>query len=307
MPVTSRPYVDHDDLNRIQHATSQWIAAAGLCGYLHPADIALRLFNGMRRYAPQQIIRLWEHADGELLGWAMIYPRWDSYEVLVHPQHRAGELAREILIWAENETWRWLRQEGRANPAITLNVYEDDEARITLLRQLGYQHAGVHSTIAQRSLREPIPEASLAAGFSVRPLRGTQEVEKLVEAQNAAFGWNWQAQDMQRVLTAPGNSPERELVVMTPEGRAAAFCYLLLDAHSKLGMFEDVGTHPDFRRRGLGSAMLYAGMKLMYDAGMGSALVPYHVSADAGKGLYDAVGFQPLYGIADYSKAAPTD
>src|SRR5690348_15227212 len=113
MPIASRAYATADDLYKIQTATARWIAEAGFCGSLHIDDIALRLFNGMRRYPPQEIVRLWESDEGILLGWAMIYPRWDSYEALLHPAHRETKLALEILDWTEAETRRWMQQEGR--------------------------------------------------------------------------------------------------------------------------------------------------------------------------------------------------
>jgi mycothiol synthase len=109
------------------------------------------------------------------------------------------------------------------------------------------------------------------------------------------------------VMQSPAFQFEQQLVVVAPDGRFAAFCYLMLDVKNKIGMFEDVGTHPAFQRRGLGRALLLHGLGRMAARGMQTAFVPYVLRLDAAPALYASVGFQVRYRHFLYTKNSPTN
>jgi GNAT superfamily N-acetyltransferase len=79
-----------------------------------------------------------------------------------------------------------------------------------------------------------------------------------------------------------------------------------LDEANQTAEFEPVGTHPGYRRPGLGTAMLRHGMHLARDAGATHMTVacygaPGHPGA---RGLYYGVGFRPFTRDAPLIKAA---
>jgi GNAT superfamily N-acetyltransferase len=87
----------------------------------------------------------------------------------------------------------------------------------------------------------------------------------------------------------------------------AASTIMWLDEVNKTAQFEPVGTHPGYRRLGLGTAMLLHGMHLAREAGATHMTVvclgaPGHPRA---RGLYYGVGFRqftrdaPLIKLAD--------
>src|SRR5207249_11786340 len=57
------------------------------------------------------------------------------------------------------------------------------------------------------------------------------------------------------------------VLVEAPDGTMAASTIMWLDEVNKTAEFEPVGTHPGYRRRGLGRAMLLHGMHLARAAG----------------------------------------
>ncbi len=304
MSITSRPYTSIDDLHKIQSATADWITVAGFSGYLHFGDISLRLFNGMRAYQPPDIIRLWENEHGKLLAWAIVYPSWDSFDVLTDPNLRGNGLEAEALDWAESELQGWFRKENRLYTPIILEITRGHNSRIKLLETRGYSHSEEKGSelISERSLDDPIPTPILPGGFRVREFRDGHEAANLVEVMNAAFGWSWTADEYVRVVRSPAYHTGYKLVIEAAYGRFVAFCFVMLDTVNALGMFEDVGTHPDFRRLGLGRALLYAGMHRMKEAGMKSVLVPHIASVIPAVRLYESVGFRPKYWIDHYVK-----
>jgi GNAT superfamily N-acetyltransferase len=255
----------------------------------------------MRPYQPSEIVRLWEDADDNLLGWVFVYPPWCSFDALLHPAHRGGDLEGDLLDWGEQETAGWMRREGHEDRPIRLEVFEGDTIRLALLKQRGYARVEPDIVIGVRSLNEPIPDATLPDGFSIRLIEDAREADKLVEAMNASFGWSWTAEEFRQVMQSPGYPVQ--LVVVAPDGRFASFCYLMLDAVNKIGMFEDVGTHPDFQRKGLGRALLYEGMKRMKVSGMDTPFVPHLASDEAPSRLYTSVGFNVQYTVYHYARA----
>jgi GNAT superfamily N-acetyltransferase len=96
------------------------------------------------------------------------------------------------------------------------------------------------------------------------------------------------------------------VLVEAPDGTMAASTIMWLDEANRTAEFEPVGTHPDYRRRGLGTAMLLHGMRLARQAGATRMTVaclgaPGHPSA---RGLYYGVGFRELTRDAPVIKPA---
>ena len=315
LTISSRSYQSEADLHKIQTAVAEWIALAGFSGYLNPSDIGLRLCNGNRKYDHREIVRLWEAADGQIVGCGMVYPAWSSYEVLLHPAYRQPALEIEMLDWAEREIIRQMQQLGRDTQTIERHVFEGDTARITLLHQRGYRRGEHSETISVRRLDEPFPQPQLPDGFSIRSVAGEQDADKLVALINDSFGLHWTSDAYLKVMGSPGYKGLTEMVVISPNGRFAASCILLPDARNRTVMFENVGTHPEFRQMGLAKALLYAGMQHMQARDFTKAMVPHGTpdttnpsnltfTVDAATALYASAGFLPTYKIYLYTMSA---
>jgi GNAT superfamily N-acetyltransferase len=96
------------------------------------------------------------------------------------------------------------------------------------------------------------------------------------------------------------------VLVKAPDGTMAASTIMWLDEANKTAEFEPVGTHPGYRRLGLGTAMLLHGMHLAREAGATHMTVaclgaPGHPRA---RGLYYGVGFRQFTRDAPLIKPA---
>ena len=90
------------------------------------------------------------------------------------------------------------------------------------------------------------------------------------------------------------------MMVVAPDGRCAAFCLFWLDPVNQVGLFEPVGTHPDFQRQGLGKALLLESLRQMKERGMESAIVLTNEGNTAAIRLYESVGFQATNKMLDF-------
>jgi GNAT superfamily N-acetyltransferase len=86
------------------------------------------------------------------------------------------------------------------------------------------------------------------------------------------------------------------VLVEAPDGTMAASTIMWLDEANRTAEFEPVGTHPGYRRRGLGMAMLRHAMSLARAAGARHMTVAClgAPGRPAARGLYYGVGFRPL-------------
>jgi GNAT superfamily N-acetyltransferase len=114
------------------------------------------------------------------------------------------------------------------------------------------------------------------------------------------------AEGYEGVRRTPAYRGDLHVLVEAPDGTMAASTIMWLDEANKTAEFEPVGTHPHYRRRRLGRAMLLHGMHLAREAGANHMTVaclgaPGHPSA---RGLYYSVGFREFTRDAPLIKTA---
>ncbi|WP_329045969.1 GNAT family N-acetyltransferase [Amycolatopsis sp. NBC_01488] len=248
--------------------------------------------------------RLW-FSGGELVawGWAQLPRRvrrtdgsvkdiTSAYLAhQVHPEHAglvdeviawfdaaAGDIERTVLPCAGDEfaLKRWAAHGYQTDPAA-----------------LGDQ--GSWTQLNERDLVD-VEEPVLPKGFRFRTAAEAGP-EAAVEAHVAAWApTSYTASSYEGVRQTPAYRGDLHLLVEAPDGTMAASAILWLDEVNESVEFEPVGTHPGYRRLGLGHAMLLHGLHRARDAGARHATVaclgaPGHPHA---RGLYYGVGFREL-------------
>ncbi len=305
----TRGYRGAGDLHSIQHALAHWISQ-GAVSHLHPGDIPHRLYNGFRgQYSLEDNVRIWgAGSDQTVRAFAIVYPDWEGYDALVEPSFFDSELEFEVERWAYRQAAEWMEKRGQTDRLPGTDVALEDTRRCRFLEQLGYQGEEQVNVVTSRSLHDPnLPaEPMLPAGFFLRPCEGEKEAAALAEVHASAFDSDW-SEELYRdqVMRQPGYSAEREIVIVSPEGQLCAFTIFWLDHINRTGLFEPVGVHQDFQRRGFGRALMISTMKIMRDLhGMARAQVAHEFSNAAPAGLYASLGFIPTLNVWDYRKAA---
>jgi ribosomal protein S18 acetylase RimI-like enzyme len=95
------------------------------------------------------------------------------------------------------------------------------------------------------------------------------------------------------MMSVPQYEPEMDLVAIAPNGELAAFCVCGFDdAEKQVGYTDPIGTHPDYRRIGLGKAIVSSGMQMLKTRN--AKVVELGTSSDnlAMQGLAEALGFE---------------
>lgn len=246
--------------------------------------------------------RLWFSADDLVAwGWASLPHRvrrsdgsvrdvtgaYLAYQV--HPDHR--ELIDAVVDWYDGVTVGLERTViAQAADAFALrrwaaHGYAADPA------SLG--DTGDWTQLNRRDLTDVEPPV-LPDGFRFRT---ADEVGPRAAVRAHVDAWapsTYTAASYEGVRRTPPYRGDLHVLVEAPDGTMAASTIMWLDEVNRTAEFEPVGTHPAYRRRGLGRAMLLHGMHLARAAGATHVTVaclgaPGHPAA---RGLYYSVGFR---------------
>jgi ribosomal protein S18 acetylase RimI-like enzyme len=166
------------------------------------------------------------------------------------------------------------RQRGQA--AIELSAWDDDRQLLAALAARGYEPSGTYGHELVRELVDEPSAPRLPTGFSMRWLEPELD-DAYVELHRAA--WSTRApSDYDRQMHASVTSMpdfERELVpiVAAPDGTLAAYCIAWLDPRTQTVEIEPLGTHPEYRRLGLGRAIVQEVLRRSAARGAKSVMV----------------------------------
>jgi GNAT superfamily N-acetyltransferase len=299
--ITARNYTDHD-LPRLQTTLASWIQEAGDCGYCHAQEITRRIYTPMADSLPvAETVQVWEDDSG-IIGIALNLRFDNAFEVYTSPAYR-GTAAERIMLGSATETTRRLmRQVGREATSVIIDVWDCDTTRQQLLGAIDFAQYRIWGHLTERSLAEPIPPPRLADGFTLRAAT-MSDAEQLAAVRNASFGTDFKPQDYRDgVMHKPGYDPAREIVVVAPDGRFAAFTMIWLDSVNKVGLFEPVGTHQEFRRKGLARGLMLHALYEMQRLSMTTATVGYDATNAPAAALYQSLGFNHQYTTLGYKR-----
>ena len=292
-PLTGKPYDDNTDLEAMIALLTRTRPTAQIADFPGIYDLQ----ELMPQPEIQAGMRLWYGSNGSLHAFAIVHTLYRNIYFEIAPEIWDDAIAQELFAWG---TACIQKAYADAAAPITLDTScrENDVKRLSLLQQNGFVPDRVCSLNLARSLRVPISEPTLPAGFSIRPVAGEDEVEALVALHRAAFGTdNMTVAERLAMMRAPEYDRELDLIAVAPDGRCAAFCVGSISAaensHSsqKTGFTDPVGTHPDFQRRGLARALLLTGMRLLQERGMETAVLGTSSENIAMQKTAESVGF----------------
>ncbi|MEZ0115830.1 ribosomal protein S18 acetylase RimI-like enzyme [Catenulispora sp. EB89] len=252
----------------------------------------------------------------ELVAWVWAaLPRWvrssdgsvrkvedASVTFQVHPDH--AELVDKVIGWFADVA-----------PDVDRRVVMTDTDKDMVARwaEFGYRPdsaaAGEWTRLNERGLGErdsgerdlgerrldDLAKPILPEGYRFRT---AAEVPAAAVARAHLDAWHpstYSVEAYQGVRTAAGYREDLHFLVEAPDGTMAASTIVWLDEANRTAEFEPVGTHPRFRRRGLGRALLLHGMGAARDAGAGQMTVAcLGAPGNAALRLYEGLGFRAI-------------
>jgi mycothiol synthase len=263
-------------------------------------------------------IRLWEDAEGKLIGFAQLSVS-EPGEVIdgwlwfrVHPDARGGDVEAAAIAWGEV---RMREVSAMRGGRVKLRTYAraEDCDRISVLASCGFKVDRYFCRMA-RSLSEPIPEPHFPEGFALRQFPGEQDAAAWVEMFNQSFIDHWNHHDLtvdkfKHELAKPDYRNDLDLIAVADDGTFVSFCCCEICVQEcdrtgrNEGWIASLGTRRGFRKMGLGRAMLLAGLHRLKAAGVATAILGVDAENSSGAlRLYESAGFHNIRDSISYVK-----
>lgn len=275
MQLSKRPYHTEDDYWRIRNFLREvWVLNDRREHSWHVARLDYWRWHfvlNLQSCDPvEKVVTIWETADGRIA--AVLHPvEWGEARLHVHPHFRTAKLEDEMLAHAEKH----LSDRSQAATRIVyVPVFSADTERQHVLARRGYARLSGRVNHWSRDLKAPMPEVSVAPGYTLRSMGDLAEHPARSWASWRAFhadepdahydgDWSW----YRNIQAAPLYRRDLDVVATAPDGSIAAFCTIFYDDHTRSAVAVLVGAAAEHQRRGLGRAVLCEGVRRLQGLG----------------------------------------
>jgi mycothiol synthase len=243
--------------------------------------------------------------DSRLVGYALLRKRLEEtvHRIgvvgIVHPQWRRRGIGTALVSRAE-ERARTFRQD---KPLLLEIVARGRVAGVAELALSWGLYPVRYFFYMQCHELDRLPDPVLPAGITMRTLDPLQDAGAFLAAYNDGFSDHWgyvpaTREQLQHWYESPGFCAEDTLLAVTDQGDIAGICAVLFPQMDP-AMLETNPPHIDdlvvphaYRRRGIGRALLLAGLRRIRDQGFHTAALGVDVdNPNRALTLYESVGF----------------
>jgi ribosomal protein S18 acetylase RimI-like enzyme len=234
-------------------------------------------------------VHLWRDSDrgNQLVGFCIAEHSGNSIFLQVLPQYRMIEA--DILKWIESEWAQGLE-------TVKTFAYADDEDRQNLLRQAGFHDDGEAGYMYAYDVAQACDvalanaETLLESGFSIQTLAQYADIDALAEVERETFGARFVTRQwLEEKMQAPGCYPEWNFGAISPEGKLVTFCLAWPDQQHVMAELDPIGTHPDYRQRGLAKATIIECFRRLREAGIKHAYISSAPEPYVSNRLYESL------------------
>lgn len=292
MSSSHRPYAGETDFHALLADLSEMNAAHPAAGFIQPGDLTWWARQN-QVFDPHQAIELFQDENGHSLGFVLNDPpTW----AVIQAWPGVAEAVTDDML-------RYARQQA-GGEELTVWAFEGDTPLTAALGRAGFVHRDIRTVqFEYRPAEQGVPIVpALPAGFSFRAVLDDPALKtERVNLHRAVWHPSQVTLEAYEALRAsPTYDPELDVVLATPESRLAAYALGWFDPHSRIGVLEPVGTHPEQRGRGLGRAVVQEVTRRLAERGAERILVRTPERNQAAVKLYAAAGFGVSGYVYDY-------
>jgi len=262
------------------------------------------------------------HSEGRLVGWLCLWEvstdmmYIDSWNPVVHPDFDEDEVASALI----KKSIEYTRKQGRKRLEIFLMGMTDDmqpryEKYRTWYESHGMAQGGKWAYMVADLTTLESGEGLLPQGFTLRPLVAVSNdeiygcyYETFMASGDSRF---LDQTDEQRrgnfeVFFSRSERIEEDASLLLYYGEQIVG-FIIIIFIKEGGFINGIGIHPDFRRRGLGKALMLSSMKRAAKNGMKTMILEVDIDNYRAINLYRRVGFKKTQGsISHVWKAEET-
>jgi predicted N-acetyltransferase YhbS len=234
---------------------------------------------------------VWESIGG-VVGVAHFEHRPGQIFFQVHPDFR--HLKPEMLEYAE----RYLSV-GDSDSKLKIEIWVNDfDVKFqSIVQERGYRLVeGIKDFWSIFEIHSPFPVIKLPDGFRLQSLADANDLNKLHRVLWRGFDHAGEPPvdelaGRERMQSAPNYRKDLNIVAVAPDGNYASYCGMWQDHTNSIANVEPVCTDPDYRRMGLGTAVVLEGIRRCGAEGATIATV------GSDQSFYMSMGFKKLFDI----------
>ncbi|MFC0438423.1 N-acetyltransferase [Kutzneria buriramensis] len=235
--------------------------------------------------------RFW-HTNGQLTAWGWAWLPHDGTTTAnllwqTHPDH--PELLPEILDWYDATAGDVVRH---------LTIQQADTHAQNHVAAHGYTLDEDDKSWVQWNTRDltDVPQPVLPENYRFRTAADVPITDAVQAHMNAWPKSRLTDKAFAKVQETWPYRPDLHVLIEAPDGTLAASAITWFDETTRTAEFEPVGTHQNFRRKGLGTALQLYGMQLAKNAGATRMFVACagEPTNTAARAMYYGVGFRPI-------------
>ncbi len=308
--TTEQPVRTADRLSAMEIADVLALAdaAEGADGvYPLSEDVVLRVRHAGDAVASGDTapVHLLSESDDGLAGYAYLDrsdPEGPAGELVVHPRHRRRGHGTALLAAAKK---------AAGDRGLRFWAHGDEPGARAFAEKNGLVRARVLWQM-RRSLAEPLPEAPLPAGVTLRWFRPGHDDQAWLRVNSRAFAHHpeqgrWTENDLRMRIAEPWFDAKGFLLAVDIEDTLLGFHWTKVHPAAgdepAIGEIYVLGVDPDGHRKGLGSALSVAGLEYLAGLGLSQAMLYVDESNTAAVGLYRRLGFEIWSADVSYQTA----
>ena len=238
---------------------------------------------------------VWRREGAGIVGLCISEDGRNDVFVEVLPAHR--EIYSIILGWIEG-TW------AVARDTVEIDIFADDERKLHLLQGAGYVFAKHSRNMRTYDLDRVDLDYSMEPGYSIRAFSESPDVEgRIVLVQSAFDNPAYSEKRLRGLLASPAYEGAWDLMVLSGDGTPVSFCVGWREpTTADAGNIEPVGTHAEYRRRGLAQAVVRECFARMRAAGIRTVRIASVAEPAVGNFLYDSLSPSTKREVHRYAK-----
>jgi mycothiol synthase len=296
MPIIMRSFNWKEDFEAVQEFLTETYKINNAFHNWAPTRFENRKFGPCgTEYQDEEdnLVKIWEFSDKsktvpQKIVAVTILNSSGANWIQIHPDHKY--LERELVLWIEKQL---NASEDNSKIISRFYVLASDKDRVTLLSNLGYEMLGVEEYTRVRPVDMPVSEYNLPKGYVVRGVNTSQDFEKYREVMGSVFPHCGKMTEKLFKIYASASfyNEKLDIIAVAPNDKFAAFATFRLDPVSKIVELEPVGTHPNHRKLGLASAVIFEGLKRIKQYNPTAIVILGAANNPGANRLYDKLGF----------------
>jgi len=251
-------------------------------------------------------IRIWEMISDTIIPTrkkiVALTTRDSSRDFFLQVDPEFRYLEREMIKWVEQH-FKVIQKGKEKRDKLRINILEGNTQRETLLTELGYKNEQIYGYCRIRKGDFPIIDYLCPDNFEIRAIK-RNDFDQLASLIRKVFGHGetFTAEVLEWLASCSFYREELDLVAVTPNGVIASFCTFRMDPYSNIINLEPMGTNPEYRRMGLGKALITEGIKRSMKYNPPFFSIDGAANTPAANRLYDVTGFTEKYAIYSWEK-----